>query len=92
MNAWKQLLASKKGQAMIAGLVVWIVGKFGFQLSIADLVAPLSLIAAYIVGQGIADHGVAAAKEETTRAMIADPATVTTAVIKLAELRKKKLL
>lgn len=61
-NALKEMLASKKAIAMLAGLIAWLVAKIGWDVDTADLIEPLTLVIGYIVGQGIADHGKAAAQ------------------------------
>ena len=58
----KDLLTSKKFIVMVAALVVAIASKLGLDLD-KDLVNQvLAMAAAYVVGQGIADHGKEAAK------------------------------
>lgn len=51
------LFTSKKFLAALLGLVVVIVNHFGMNLDTDALMTALSPIIAYIVGQGIADHG-----------------------------------
>lgn len=58
----KEMLQSRKFIAMIAGLIVQIGGKLGLQLDEETIDWCTGLIIAYIVGQSIADHGVAPAK------------------------------
>lgn len=62
MSLIKQLLASKKAIAMIAGVIVAAVGRIGLELptdAVTQIVAP---IVAYILGQGLADAGKEAMK------------------------------
>lgn len=71
----RQLFSSKKFIVMIAAIVVAIAGKLGLNLD-PDLVQQIVYLAmAYIVGQGIADHGKEAAKVEAASAV---PVTTTT--------------
>ena len=53
----RDMLGSKKAIAMIVGLVVSCVGKYGLDLPTEELTAVLSPILAYILGQGVADVG-----------------------------------
>lgn len=61
MSVLKGLLASKKALAMIVGVLM---GLFGKKLGIDEdaLTKIVGSIMAYIVGQGIADHGKEAVK------------------------------
>jgi len=62
LEAIKALLGSKKFLVMLAGVIVAILAKVGVPID-PDLVNQVvGLAAAYIVGQGIADHGKEAAK------------------------------
>lgn len=62
LEAIKALLGSKKFLVMLAGIIVAVLAKVGVPLD-PDLVNQVvGLAAAYIVGQGIADHGKEAAK------------------------------
>ncbi len=49
------LFSSKKFLALLAGLLVWVVGKAGLELSDSDVMPMLLLIGSYIGAQGIAD-------------------------------------
>ena len=61
MKVLKDILTSKKGVAMLSAIAVYAVGKFGLDVS-PDTLAPIwKTIAAFIVGQGIADAGKSAA-------------------------------
>ena len=67
LNAIKGLLSSKKGLAALVSALVWGIGKVGLDLpteAVAGIVAPLM---AFILGQGIADHGKEAAKIEAAK-------------------------
>ncbi|MFQ5990823.1 MAG: hypothetical protein ACE5NA_00160 [Nitrospiraceae bacterium] len=53
-----RILKSRKGQAMIAGLLVTVMGEhMGLTLDEAEVQSVVALLVAYIVGQGVADHG-----------------------------------
>ena len=58
------LITSKKFVAAFASLVVAIAAKIGFDLEPGEIIAILSGPTAYIVGQGVADHGKERAKAE----------------------------
>jgi len=64
MNVLKQLLASKKAVAALVAVVVWAAGRFGLDLTAADLALPIGAIVAYVLGQGAADFGKSAAQEQ----------------------------
>jgi hypothetical protein len=61
MDPLRQLIASKKGVMVIvtAFLVVIapLAAKFGIEVSEEDKALLVGLVSAYLVGQGIADHG-----------------------------------
>jgi hypothetical protein len=58
----KQILTSKKALAAILGVVVGLAAKLGLALDTETLMAILSPILAYILGQGLADTGKEAVK------------------------------
>ena len=60
----KDLLASKKAIAGIAGAVMILVRRLGLYIDSELVTQFVSLVIAYIVGQGIADHGKEGAKIE----------------------------
>jgi hypothetical protein len=64
LQAFKDLLASKKAIAGIAGAVMILVGRLGLDIDSELVTQFVSLVIAYIVGQGIADHGKEGAKIE----------------------------
>ena len=64
----KQLLTSKKFLALLAGGLAWGFAKFNLDLTTDDLMAPLVLVASYIVGQGYADSGKEAVRLEAAMA------------------------
>jgi uncharacterized membrane protein YoaK (UPF0700 family) len=61
-TAIKGMLGSKKFIAAAIGVVVWLVGKLGAHLDSTELTEAITPLLAYIVGQGIADHGKEAVK------------------------------
>ncbi len=58
------ILKSKKFQASLVGLLVAIVGKWGWNLDETALLTILSPILTYIAGQAVADVGKEKAKAE----------------------------
>jgi hypothetical protein len=62
VTALKDLLASKKFLVLLAAIIVAIASKLGLNLDPDMLTQIIALAGAYIVGQGIADHGKEAAK------------------------------
>ena len=60
----KDLLKSKKAIAGIAGALMILVGRLGLDIDSELVTQFVSLVIAYIVGQGIADHGKEGAKIE----------------------------
>jgi hypothetical protein len=60
----KDLLASKKAIAGIAGAVMILVGRLGLDIDSELVTQFVSIVVAYIVGQGIADYGKEGAKIE----------------------------
>lgn len=59
----KTLLTSKKFVAAIVGVAVALVAKLGIELDTEAVTLVVSPILAYIVGQGISDHGKSRAQE-----------------------------
>jgi hypothetical protein len=57
----KSLVSSKKGAAMVAGVIMAAFGK-KLGLDEAAVTSIVATVVAYLVGQGIADHGKEAAK------------------------------
>lgn len=57
MNFIKQLLSSKKAIAAVTGVLVSVVGRWGLDLPPDAVNQIVGVIAAYILGQGIADAG-----------------------------------
>jgi len=68
LEAIKGILSSKKALAAIVGVVVSLVAKLGIDLPTEALLAILTPILAYILGQGVADIGKEAAKSEAKTA------------------------
>ena len=58
---------SKKALTAIATMLVGGLAHLGWNMTTADILPILSPLMAYIVGQGIADHGKERAKIETAR-------------------------
>lgn len=64
---WKllaEILTSKKALATVAGLIVAGAAKYGLGLEESTVIEILAAVAAYVIGQGIADNGKEAAKIE----------------------------
>lgn len=64
IKALKQMLGSKKFLAAVVGLIVGFAAKKGLDLDTESLMAILSPILAYILGQGVADMGKEKVKAE----------------------------
>lgn len=58
-----EIFNSKKFWVALIGLVVAVAGEVGLDLSVDEIMAVLSPILAYILGQGLADFGKEAAKK-----------------------------
>ena len=58
----KGLLGSKKFAVTIAGLIGTLLAKYKFNVDPQTIQYFVELVIAYLVGQGIADHGKEAAK------------------------------
>lgn len=81
MKIMIELFKSKKFLAALAGAAVVVLNKaIGLELPEADVLKILGVIASYIVGQGIADHGKEKAKIENPSkvlaAMKSEPAVI----------------
>jgi hypothetical protein len=61
-----QLLKSKKGQAMLAGVAAYALARAGFDVPAEELMLPLGLVGMYIGSQGLADFKKEAAKHGQT--------------------------
>lgn len=68
LSTIKQLLGSKKAVVAVVTVLVALLGLFGLDLDADKLAAALSPLLAYIIGQGVADNGKEAAKEQTKTA------------------------
>lgn len=68
---FKTLLTSKKFVAAVIGVAVGLIAKLGIELDTDAVVIVVSPILAYIVGQGVADHGKSRA-QEIVRALSAE--------------------
>ena len=55
MNVIKQLLASKKAIAAIAGVLVILAGRIGLNLPDETALEITGIVIAYLLGQGLAD-------------------------------------
>jgi len=60
----KQLLTSKKAWAAIVAVIVWCVGRFGWDVAPADLAPVIGILCTFIAGQALADVGKEKAKIE----------------------------
>ena len=58
----QDFLSSKKGIALLVGVIITFVAKYGIDVDEATVTQVVSLVVAYIVGQGIADAGKEAVK------------------------------
>jgi hypothetical protein len=74
-----EMLSSKKFLAAMLAIVGWFAGLLGFNVDPAQLAAGLSPLLAYIIGQGIADHGKPAAKILATAAAATQAPAASTA-------------
>ena len=66
-NAIADMLKSKKALTAIAAAIVAGGAKIGWDVSTEELMPILTPLMAYIVGQGIADHGKERAKVENPK-------------------------
>jgi len=57
MDVVKSLLGSKKFIGLVIGLIVMIAAELGLDVAPETLQSMAALIATYIFGQGVADHG-----------------------------------
>jgi hypothetical protein len=57
MKVIKDLFASKKFVVMLVGIIGYVLSRFGFDVSAEKIEPIIAVIAAYLVGQGIADVG-----------------------------------
>lgn len=62
----RELLTSKKFVVFVAGLIVTLAAKYSFNLDPEMIQNIIYTIVAYLIGQGIADHGKEAAKIQVT--------------------------
>jgi hypothetical protein len=58
----KALLSSKKFVAALIAALVWLGGKVGLHVDSETMAGIIGPIVAYVLGQGIADHGKEAAQ------------------------------
>ena len=59
------LINSKKFKVLLGGVIILIIQSLVPELASLDTEALIALMAAYLVGQGVADHGKEAAKFRT---------------------------
>lgn len=57
MKVIKDLFASKKFVVMLVGIVGYALSRFGLDVSAEKIEPVIAMLAAYLVGQGIADVG-----------------------------------
>lgn len=63
MSGWSDLLSSKKFKALVVGVILTIANdKLHLGLSEDTVQEAVAMLVAYMLGQGIADHGKEAAK------------------------------
>ena len=62
------LVTSKKAIATVAGLIISAAAKYGFGLDETTVIEILAAVAAYVVGQGVADAGKEAVKLQNAAA------------------------
>jgi hypothetical protein len=61
-NTIKEILKSKKALVAIVSVLVWATGKAGWNLDNDTLLGAVTPLWAFIIAQGVADHGKEAAK------------------------------
>lgn len=76
--ATRELLESKKFRTALIAMIVAALGRLGLQVDEQTILTIISPMMAFIIGQGIADHGATAAKTvartTTTTTVAAAPA------------------
>jgi hypothetical protein len=70
----KTMLESKKALTAAVSVVVWLGGKLGLHLNDATLLGAVTPLWAYILAQGVADHGKGAAQVTAAAAADTKPA------------------
>jgi hypothetical protein len=60
----KQILTSKKAWATIAAILVWVLGRVGWDVDAEELLPVVGALCAFVVGQALADVGKEAKKLE----------------------------
>ncbi|HEU02560.1 hypothetical protein LCGC14_0678320 [marine sediment metagenome] len=63
-KAIRGILSSKKAVVAAVSAAVWIAGRFGLELDVAELLPVVAPLWAYVIGQGVADAGKERAKVE----------------------------
>lgn len=61
----KEILKSKKALIALVSAAVWLAGKAGLHLDTTELLGAVTPLWAYILAQGVADHGKEKAKLES---------------------------
>ena len=85
-NALLDLFASKKFLAALTAIIVYIAGRFGFDIDTSVLDRIFAALLVYIGAQGIADNGKSAAQvAAAATATSARPAPSTAAAPRLTE-------
>jgi hypothetical protein len=74
-DAIKALLSQKKFIAALIAGAAWAAGRIGWNIDPAQMTAAITPLLAYIIAQGVADHGKGAAevKAEADAAAAAPP-------------------
>jgi hypothetical protein len=82
-NALLDLVTSKKFLAALTAIIVYVAGRFGFNVDTAVLDRIYAALLVYIGAQGIADNGKSAAQITAAAATTAAPAGSTAAAPRL---------
>jgi hypothetical protein len=82
-NALLDLVTSKKFLAALTAIIVYVAGRFGFNIDTAVLDRIYAALLVYIGAQGIADNGKSAAQITAAAATTAAPAASTAAAPRL---------
>ena len=61
----KDLISSRKFQAMVAAIVVWVAGYAGLDLDPVAVGGTVAIIVGWIIARGIEDTGKGAIREQT---------------------------
>lgn len=66
-DALKEMFASKKFIAMLAGIIITLAAKIGFDVDNETAMMIVGLVSSYVLGQGVADAGKSKAKLEAAQ-------------------------